>query len=98
MIASLPMYLFDRAAVDAFWSALAGVLRVHGLKEVPEALNWPEPEDLHSHWRREDLLVSQTCGYPLVLGLNGAVRVLGAFNYAADGCDGALYRSYVVAR
>ncbi|MDR3493954.1 MAG: PhnD/SsuA/transferrin family substrate-binding protein, partial [Ancalomicrobiaceae bacterium] len=46
----------------------------------------------------EDLLVSQTCGYPLVLGLNGAVRVLGAFNYAADGCDGALYRSYVVAR
>ncbi|MDR3375244.1 MAG: PhnD/SsuA/transferrin family substrate-binding protein, partial [Ancalomicrobiaceae bacterium] len=96
MIASLPMYEFDRDALEAFWSTLAGALRLRGVKDVPDRLVWPE--DLNAHWRQDDLFLSQTCGYPLVQGLNGAVKVLGAFHYTAEGCDGALYRSYVVAR
>jgi len=90
------MYAVDPAAVDAFWRGLVPILREEGIDGVPDALDWPE--DLASHWRRTDLLLSQTCGYPLVEGLDAAVRVVGAFRYDAEGADGTGYRSLVVVR
>jgi len=90
------MYGVDRPAVDAFWRGLAPILRQEGIKDVPDALAWPA--DLSSHWRSPDLLLSQTCGYPLVEGLDAAVRVVGAFRYDAEGADGTGYRSFVVVR
>ena len=96
MLASLPMYTTDRAANEALWSALSRRLRALGLDDVPAALDWPG--DLQAHWRRLDLLLSQTCGYPLATQLDGIVRVIGAFRYAAPGCLGIRYRSLIVAR
>lgn len=62
---------------------------------LPANLSWPDP--LLPHWQRSDLLLSQTCGYPLVTKLTG-VQVVGAFHYAAPGCEGPNYRSWIVVR
>ncbi|MFL1553227.1 phosphate/phosphite/phosphonate ABC transporter substrate-binding protein [Pseudomonas sp. D47] len=37
--------------------------------------------DLHSLWRAPELLVTQTCGYPLMTQLRGQVRVIGRPRY-----------------
>ena len=50
-----------------------------------------------THWRADDLLLSQTCGYPLMTQLPD-VQLVGAFQLSAPGCDGARYRSWLVAR
>jgi ABC-type phosphate/phosphonate transport system substrate-binding protein len=55
------------------------------------------PADLLSHWRQPDLLLSQTCGYPLVT-LLPEVQTVGCFHYSAPGCEGIDYRSLLVAR
>ncbi|WP_269501866.1 phosphate/phosphite/phosphonate ABC transporter substrate-binding protein [Burkholderia sp. IMCC1007] len=53
--------------------------------------------DLHALWRRGDLLLSQTCGYPYrVLGLRDAVQVIATPAFDAPGCDGAHYSSVLV--
>ncbi len=96
MIASLPMYPADRDAVGALWDALSSILIDMGVSGVPTQLLWPD--DLHPHWRRPDLLLSQTCGYPLVTGLADDVNVIGTFNYSAPHCEGANYRSVIIAR
>ncbi len=49
------------------------------------------------HWRDDDLLLSQTCGYPLV-ALLPEVQLVGAFQSRAQGCYGLRYRSWLVAR
>jgi len=95
-VASLPMYDADPAAVDAWWSAIADGLRARGLADVPTELQWP-PE-LMGHWRDPRLLLSQTCGYPLVTSLLPHVQVVGALRYTAPGCSGIDYRSELVAR
>ncbi len=54
-------------------------------------------DDLHALWRRNDLLLSQTCGYPYrMLGLRDAVRLIATPVFDADGCDGAHYSSVLV--
>lgn len=95
-VASLPMYDADRASVEAWWNGLARALSAEGLGEVPSSLAWPG--DLDAHWRDPRLLLSQTCGYPLVTGLKNAVQVVGAFRYSAPGCTGTHYRSELIAR
>ena len=95
-ISSLPMYDADSAAVDAWWRAIARALRQQGFTEVPEVLQ--KPADLDAHWRDRRLLLSQTCGYPLVTTLRDSVQVVGAFHYIAPGCSGFAYRSELVAR
>ncbi|KZM52183.1 hypothetical protein OA90_01955 [Labrenzia sp. OB1] len=61
-------------------------------------LDWPEHLDLTEAWARPDVLLTQTCGYPLTHALSGKVRLLGAPHYAAPGCDGPRYCSQVVVR
>ena len=95
-VASLPMYDADRAAVEAWWLAIARTLRESGLVGVPVELRWPV--DLQAHWQDPGLLLSQMCGYPLVTGFAGKVQVVGAFRYTAPGCDGIFYRSALLAR
>lgn len=94
--AALPMYDADRAAVQAWWRGLAAAMRASGLRDVPEAAEWPA--DLDRHWRDPRLLLSQTCGYPLVTGLAGVVQVVGAMRYSAPGCGGIGYRSELLVR
>lgn len=92
----MPMYDADRGAVQAWWRGLQSALRADGLQDVPDALTWPA--DLHAHWRDPDLLLSQTCGYPLVTQLHASVQVVGAFRYTAPGCAGISYRSALLVR
>lgn len=92
MIASLPMYPFRPEKLDAFWQRLRAATPAIPL---PCALSWPD--ELLPHWQRSDLLLSQTCGYPLMTALP-QVQVIGAFHYAAPGCEGANYRSWIVVR
>jgi len=93
---ALPMYLSKRQAVVSLWDVLQTRLRQAGCAGVPRALDWPE--DLLAHWRDPQLLLGQTCGYPLTHALAGAVQLVGVFRYNAPGCDGIFCRSQLVAR
>ena len=93
---ALPMYLSKRQAVVSLWDVLHTRLQQAACADVPQALDWPE--DLLAHWRDPQLLLGQTCGYPLTHALAGAVQLVGVFRYNAPGCDGIFCRSQLVAR
>ena len=95
MQAALPMYFPPREAVQAFWSALAALLTTQGA-EVPTQLNWPD--DYLAHWRQDNVLLSQTCGYPLTTLLAGQVQLVGSLAYDAPGVQGIHCRSQLVCR
>ena len=98
MIVTLPMYELPglRAATDAWWTGLAGHLRTHGVEGVPDQLT-RDAARRDQLWRSPDLLLSQTCGYPLVHALDGLAGLIATPCYAVPGCTGALYRSLIVA-
>ena len=89
---ALPMYDIDRPTTAALSQALVTLLAQHGTAAQPV---WPD--DLLAHWQDDRLLLSQTCGYPLMTRLP-AVQLVGAFHYTAPGCSGPDYRSWLVAR
>lgn len=95
MLASLPMYNIQPAAVQAWWEQLAQRLAAAGVA-APAELTWPK--DIHRHWHDPKLLISQACGFPLVTELAGQVQVLGTFTYAVQGAQGHLCRSLLIAR
>lgn len=95
-VASLPMYVSHRHAVTQLWAALAAQFEEKGLADTPHALTWPT--DLHAHWLHPDLLLSQTCGYPLMDDLAGKVQLVGCFHYDAPGCEGITCHSALIAR
>jgi len=84
------------AVNDALWAALAERLRAKGVDDVPDGLTRSAP--LEAIWTAPQLLLAQTCGYPLATSLGERVRVVATPRYGAPGCDGALYRSAVVVR
>ncbi len=90
------MYAAGSAANAALWQSIAEHLRQAGITDVPELLS--QPEDLLGHWTDPDLLLGQTCGYPLTHALAGKVQLVGAFCYDAPGCDGVRYRSQLICR
>ena len=95
-IASLPMYDLPeiRPATDAFWRALSAALRRRGI-EAPEALT-RDDADFDAGWSAPNLLLSQTCGLPLVTGLERHVVVVATPAYSAPGCDGAYHRAAMI--
>ncbi|HEY5363060.1 MAG TPA: PhnD/SsuA/transferrin family substrate-binding protein [Aestuariivirga sp.] len=90
--ASLPMYDWPeiRAATDAFW---AGLARHAGL--VGELTRNDAYDAL---WRDPALLFSQTCGYPFTHEFRGKLSYIATPHYAAQGCEGANYSSFIFAR
>ena len=52
--------------------------------------------DLDALWARDDLLLSQTCGYPLMRVLPDAVQVVATPIFDVQGCEGPRYRSLIV--
>ena len=90
---AFPMYDLHRPDSEALLRVLQSLLAEHRLRAEPV---WPQ-SDLGTHWRSEDLLLSQTCGFPLVTQLPD-VQVVGSFHYSAPGCEGNRYRSFLVAR
>lgn len=95
-IASLPMYDLEevRAGTDAWWAGLARALRRERVEDVPGRLTRGEP--FNASWRHPDLLFSQTCGYPLIHGYADDLRPLATPCYAAPGCEGSAYSSFIV--
>ena len=94
--ASLPMYNFPgmRAANAAFWDALSGLLREAGVADVPEHLTVdraPVPDGIG-----EEVLFTQTCGYPLQTIYKGQHQLLARPCYDAGGCVGSTHSAFIV--
>ena len=95
--ASLPMYDWPevRPQTDAFWAALCNELTARGI-DAPAELDRATPR--YDLWRATDLVLSQTCGWPLVSALSGHVDVAAIPTYAAEGCGNGTYSSALIAR
>ena len=89
------MYPFPewRGATETLWAAV----RRH-VPDLPLLAAWDAEVDVHALWRSPSMAVSQTCGWPLVTGLMGLVRVVGTFRYRTRRWSGDRYRSVIVAR
>jgi hypothetical protein len=61
------------AATDAWWRGVASALRRAGLDAVPEVLTRDPDVDV---WHSQNLLLSQTCGYPLTHELASVVELV----------------------
>ena len=100
MIASLPMYDLPEIVThtDALWEEIARQLTHRGVASAPSTLKRPSGP-LHDHWLDPRLLLSHTCGFPLLRVLTDAQHVLGSF-VVASGSPARLgwYRSVVVCR
>ncbi|MDR6375969.1 PhnD/SsuA/transferrin family substrate-binding protein [Paraburkholderia strydomiana] len=93
-IAALPMYNVTPSLETEWRGWLSDVLRM-----VKPACRIVEPdEELHGFWRRPNLLMSQTCGYPLMHGLHEQVQLIATPRFDAPGCEGAHYASVLVTR
>ncbi|HDU5781619.1 TPA: phosphate ABC transporter substrate-binding protein, partial [Klebsiella pneumoniae subsp. pneumoniae] len=93
---TFPMYAIHRQQTQALWQTVQSLLDERGVMvagDPPAA----DSGDLLAHWRQPTLLLSQTCGYPLVTQLP-EVQTVGCFHYAAPGCEGRRYRSLLVVR
>jgi ABC-type phosphate/phosphonate transport system substrate-binding protein len=77
-------------ATEAWW---------HGLsRHFGVALELDRNPDHFAAWRRNDLIFSQTCGYPFTHEFKGLLKYIGTPHYAAPGCEGANYYSFIFAR
>lgn len=96
---ALPMYnVGPTLTVDYehFLEAVIAVLRARGWTDAIEVVR--DIDDLERFWLRSDLLLSQTCGYPLTTSLHGQVQLIGTPTYDVPGCNGYFYRSLLVVR
>lgn len=98
MTASLPMYDWPeiRTATDAWWRGLGRALRAEGVEDVPDRLL--HDVEVAGLWGAPNLLLSQTCGYPLTHEWAGKLQVVAIPNYDAEGCNEADYCSFILVR
>lgn len=82
------------ATVDAWWRGLARAFRAEGIPDVPDSLE--RDLSLDALWGAPDLLLTQTCGYPLFGSWEGRLQYLATPRYAAPGCVGTSYCSWIV--
>ena len=94
MIASLPMYDWPEtsAQLDLFWARCRSALKQQ-CDCVPTHLS---RGDVHEQWQRDDMLLSQTCAYPLVTELPASTVVVGTPTFAVDYNDGGHYASVLL--
>jgi ABC-type phosphate/phosphonate transport system substrate-binding protein len=85
------MYPFThlQSAYDQLWAAV----RAH-LHAAPDELD--RSIDLATAWHSPDLLLGQTCGWPLITQLSDVVEVVGAFDVRAPFAAEGRYRSVIV--
>lgn len=81
-------------AWEALLHAVIDGLRQRGWADPMHVVS--PPGALMDFWRAPDLLLSQTCGYPLVTELQSDVRVLAAPEFELPGCDGPNYCSAIL--
>jgi ABC-type phosphate/phosphonate transport system substrate-binding protein len=97
-IASLPMYDLPEVASanDSFWAAMARALEREGVTDVPTGLE--RKMSLSDQWRSPELLMSQTCGYPLMHEYAGRLSLVATPVYEVPGCEGPNYSSLILVR
>ncbi|MDR5739644.1 MULTISPECIES: PhnD/SsuA/transferrin family substrate-binding protein [unclassified Caballeronia] len=99
-IAALPMYNVAPALADDWRTLLDAVLtRVSPwLDARGDTVQIVDPgADLTAFWLRDDVLLSQTCGYPLLHALDERVQLVATPAFDAPGCERGGYRSVLVA-
>jgi hypothetical protein len=98
MLVALQMYDLPELkwATDALGAQLLINLRRAGFPDVPYGLD--REGDYKGQWTHPELLLAQTCGYPLVTLLQGKVRYLATPCYEAPYCSGPRYCSLIVVR
>ena len=96
MIASFPMYALPqmKQSMQSWWKNIAVRLASHGIN-APEVLS-DTGSDLIEHWTSPNLLLSQTCGFPLVSELKQQVKLVGTLNYSTQYCRGPNYCSLIL--
>lgn len=94
--ASLPMYTLPEITdtVDKWWRGVARHMRTAGACTTPDTL--VQPTSVLEHWTDENLVFSQTCGFPLIYLLKNKVRMIATPIYDAPGCKGPDYRSMII--
>lgn len=97
-LASLPQYDLPelRDATDAWWAGIARHLRREGVADVPD--NLTRADDGEAVWRDTTLLLTQTCGYPLMTELREHLRPVAAPIHMCDGSFGPNYSSAIIVR
>jgi len=85
-----------RPAMDDWWRGLSAHLGNAGIQDIPTSLT--RGGDPFAVWESPDLLLAQTCGYPLVTRLAGKVRALATPCYVSVHSDGPLYGSLLMVR
>jgi ABC-type phosphate/phosphonate transport system substrate-binding protein len=96
---ALPMYNVSTVVRDGYENlavALIDRLRADGWRDEVDLVR--ETGDLPQFWSRQDVLLSQACGYPYMTVLRGRVRLLATPCYAFPGCSGADYSSAIMVR
>lgn len=95
-VASLPMYDLPelRAVTDAWWTGLARHFRAAGVDDIPGRPT--RPGEGTAFWQRPDLLLSQSCGYPVATVLSDKIQVVATPCYRFPGCDGPYYSSTII--
>lgn len=96
--ACMPWYALPEteAAHSVFWTAVARNLRESGVRNIPRRLSPGTP--LVQRLVDPRLLFCQCCGYDLIYGFAGSVRLVATPIYGAPGCEAAWYRSLVLVR
>ena len=85
----------ERAEIDARWNRLASALVFEGFDPPNDLARHRDVLDL---WLSPDLLVGETCMYPLETVLAGKVRYVATPVHEAPGCGAGTYRSAIVMR
>jgi len=95
-LAQLPMYDWPEIAkaTDTLWGAIRDAFNQRDIR-VPTTLDRSLPRE--QAWLSKRLLLSQTCGLPLVQTLGKRVKVLGSFAYEGIAPAGE-YHSVIIAR
>jgi ABC-type phosphate/phosphonate transport system substrate-binding protein len=95
-LAQLPMYDWPEiaTATNALWGAIRDAFNQRDIR-APTTLDRSLPRE--QVWLSKQLLLSQTCGLPLVQTLGKRVKVLGSFEYEDIAPAGA-YHSVIIAR
>ncbi len=83
-----------QGANDALWAVLARHLVSFGIERVPDRLD--RERDMEEVWAAPDMLLSQTCGYPMMTELAGRVRFVSTPLYRTPFAKGEGYSSAII--
>lgn len=96
-LASLGMYdqPFLQSTNDVLWQALRhSITSIDTQIDVPDDLN--RAMSLADQWRRPDLLLSQTCGYPYITRYRDHLQLVATPVYHHTGCSQTNYSSFLI--